>query len=608
MNKKLLCLSLTGIIGMCLGINNTSIIKHVAYAEEVTSTSLTMENGASIRLKDTYQGAGIRFSAKISSEEYESLIQNNTEGSKTIFGMLIAPKTYVDANPLNYENVFSDNAVYDYSVDGIYSGNKTRIVNLTYETLPLVNSEYTIYGSLTNIHLENINAEFVGRAYYKDVNGNYVFAKYYDDNIDNNVRSVKNVASNLVEGDTLSLEQKNWLTRYYINRNQVTNQGFESGLDGWEINKTSNDGRTFANEESSYFTDLTEYLIDDIFYLNFDKTGEKFLCTDDAFTGSIKSSVFTLGGDGIISFKFGAAKSSSSYVKVCKEDGTEIAHVDNSMFFMDPISAQVMLRRYLHLEDYIGQKLYIEIVDGASSDFGFVTFDDLRISMTKYDETNLVNEDIKYSNEFYSKMNVNDNSKQKLLKNFMIDYYKNILTENSYSEDSYQVYNGDFEYGSLVGWSLVSGEVPGIVTSDSIYWNDSNRVFNKDGNYCFTGCETSMPNYEGRIGTIRSKTFTLKANAWVSFKLAGAKNDTTTIRFVDENGTILAKFKNDHFEDAKLKQYIYQFNNSEEIKCHVELVDEATDDWGLLVVDSIYTDYNEMPTFDEECFTAVNIA
>ena len=164
--------------------------------------------------------------------------------------------------------------------------------------------------------------------------------------------------------------------------NQVINGGFETGdLTGWTVEGGSGANVSTATtywEGDKNFHDMKGQTVQ-----TFDKEGNYFLMTDEGQTVTLKSSVFTLGGDGIITFKLGTAKNSVSYVAVCDaKTDKELIKVTNE-YFNDPLLAEIMLRRFVDAGDYLGRELYVKVVDGATSDFGFVTFDDLRVSLTQ---------------------------------------------------------------------------------------------------------------------------------------------------------------------------------------------------------------------------------
>ncbi len=164
-------------------------------------------------------------------------------------------------------------------------------------------------------------------------------------------------------------------------RLNVVNGGFETDdMSGW-----TNSGVGFMNSATTYWeTDANFFDQDGKTVQYFLQDGNRFLMTNeggDAGTGTVRSSTFTLGGDGWISFKFGAAGNQDCYVRICLDDGTEIAKITNDAF-ADPTLAMVLLRRFVNLSDYIGQSMYVELVDNATSGFGFLTFDALAVSLT----------------------------------------------------------------------------------------------------------------------------------------------------------------------------------------------------------------------------------
>lgn len=165
-------------------------------------------------------------------------------------------------------------------------------------------------------------------------------------------------------------------------------------------------------------------------------------------------------------------------------------------------------------------------------------------------------------------------------------------------KDDYQVTNGNFETGDLSGWiyTVADGSTDfGRVENANYYWNNPTNLFNKEGNYLFTGIET-LPgtNMEAGKGTLRSSNFTLKQNGWISFLLGGAHNADCGIRIRNaEDDSILAEFNNlDKGFDGVMDRYKYQFTGMDaNTLCYVEIFDNAESGWGLVVVDDIRTDW-----------------
>lgn len=165
--------------------------------------------------------------------------------------------------------------------------------------------------------------------------------------------------------------------------------------------------------------------------------------------------------------------------------------------------------------------------------------------------------------------------------------------------DEYTVRNFSFETGDLTGWTYtVAGSSVdfGRVESADYYWNKPENQFNKDGKYLFTGIETVGNNQETGMGTLKSSTFTLKQNGWISFLLGGAHNPSCGLRVRSaEDDSILAEFNNDgKGSDGKMDRYKYQFTGMDgEKQCYIEIFDEATGGWGLVVVDDIHTELGD---------------
>lgn len=179
------------------------------------SGTFEMKSGASVKVGTDN---GLRFTAVLPASEYEN---------GATYGMLIAPEDYVRTNDLTIENVFGENAVYDYAVrneqgEFVYFGTKTRIINVTYDTLPTdENGDYLIKGSILSLKDNNIARNFVGRAYKRTgTEGSYVYemANYTGGNVGNNARSMFAVAKAAINSDRESAATKAVLETEYIDK------------------------------------------------------------------------------------------------------------------------------------------------------------------------------------------------------------------------------------------------------------------------------------------------------------------------------------------------------------------------------------------------------
>lgn len=244
-NKKLLLTTALCSALVCVGLGCYASLDGVSIASaettitgEVTATGFTMELGASVK----YVGNnGLRFTAKLPKELYQT---GNT------YGMLIAPQEYVEAQPFTYENLFGENAVYDWeNEDGSYTAStKTRIINITYNTLEQLNDDYyTIKGSISNIKDENLSRNFVGLAYVRTPDG-YALASYANDNVANNARSIVSVSlaaidSNEISEDVKATLQTNYIDKAFTPVTYTTTEGYTQFI--------SNDTSDYSN---SYFS------------------------------------------------------------------------------------------------------------------------------------------------------------------------------------------------------------------------------------------------------------------------------------------------------------------------------------------------------------------
>ena len=178
------------------------------------------------------------------------------------------------------------------------------------------------------------------------------------------------------------------------------NGDFETGdLTGWTI--VEGEGVSVSNakvfwERDANFFDMNGETVQ--YYM---QEGNYFLVTDEAKTVVIKSSDFVVEGDGIIAFKFGIAKNAVSYVALCDaQTDEELIKVDNTAYFNDPLTAQALLRRFMDAGDYVGREVYVKVVDGATSDFGFLNFDDLRVNLSETEAQELIDAEKEWASSY----------------------------------------------------------------------------------------------------------------------------------------------------------------------------------------------------------------
>lgn len=359
--------------------------------------------------------------------------------------------------------------------------------------------------------------------------------------------------------DTLHLAEPNddyMLANEVAHENTIYdlyNGNFDKDMDGW----TKNGDIGFISNEESYWAGSKPFNNVGNFFASSQKTGYEGEVLLEGNKGTLQSNVFEIGGIGYITYRIGGVKNPDQiYMEVIDaQTGVKYGH-----FYNEFIADCTLVSYKADLSAYIGKLVYINFVDNATSDYGLI-----------------------FCDEF-------------------VTYYANAADVPEYNvavnkvESIYNVMNGGFETGNLLGWTLVSGEVPGRVTDLNYFWKNEDNVIGKDGNYSFTGVEINDANglLEYRIGTLRSNTFILKANSSISFKLGGCRTSDddygyeVCLRIVNAaTGEVVAKYNNPNRSDARLIVYTHAIGNVAEMACYVELVDNATADWGLLGVDSI---------------------
>ena len=382
----------------------------------------------------------------------------------------------------------------------------------------------------------------------------------------------------------------------------IKNPDFEIGsLGGWTIvsgEAFSHDG---VNAESTWWNENITYNKDGKYHYGH---------YNPSAVGVMRSSVFKLGGKGFISFKLGGcANQNLTYIRfmsVSSGEPIEIARVSNVQYRNEqfpyiPMKMHLlnMIQYYIDLGEFVGEDLYIEIVDNnmSTDDLGCMTFDSFE---TFYTDTPY------WKDKEYYKIDIAST------------YEREPVNE-------YQPTNGTFETGDLTGWIpswSVEKDRIGEVTSKSYWWDNPNLKFNKRGTYLFSGeaVEIDGRNTEQNTGTLTSSSFTVGGVGYMTFRMSGGRDPLSVYVSIIDASTHeeLLRFTNFMFNDLDtplvghgsnlMNMILYKADLTSLIgrDVQIQVVDNATSNWGLVCVDSFITYYETLDAIDSSALLNAN--
>ena len=184
-----------------------------AETEVNTAVDITMQEGAALRLNEVN---GIRFYTVVDEETEEQINNLIKAGYEVEMGTLIYPKGLLGSNELTHE--LGDN-ILDVKYQARNSDGTVSYFEDGTGFRGFVGSVVNIKLKYTNYSYDNGNKGryFVARGYVKvtgaDSEPVYSYANYYDNNINNNSRTLANLAKSYMADSTggyseLSDEQK----------------------------------------------------------------------------------------------------------------------------------------------------------------------------------------------------------------------------------------------------------------------------------------------------------------------------------------------------------------------------------------------------------------
>ena len=348
----------------------------------------------------------------------------------------------------------------------------------------------------------------------------------------------------------------------------LVNGGFENGLDGWTL--VGNIGNISA--DSSYWTNEN----DGNGYA-FGKDGEFMFSAYapgamESAVGTLTSSSFIVGGSGFVTFKLGAMKDGNYvYIDVVDAETKEIlARYYNGLWAEntnDVKSGCTLVAYKADLSAFMGKEVFFRISDNADSNYGLFFADSF--------------------NTYY--VTEPDGFNPATPVNYEV------------SGTIYDVFNGGFEMGDVRGW-WNNGE-PGQVTNADAFFNGV--AYGKDGAFLYSGVEDfgAGNGREGNRGVLTSSTFELGGNGYITYMLGGG-NAHCYVQVIDATtGEILVRYRQQARNDAVLVKYVADLSAYIGRTLRIQVVDNATSDWGCVSFDNVVTYYTSIP----EGMTAIDV-
>ncbi|MDR1132338.1 MAG: hypothetical protein LBL15_07965, partial [Oscillospiraceae bacterium] len=315
---------------------------------------------------------------------------------------------------------------------------------------------------------------------------------------------------------------------------------FESGeLDPFTVTEGAFGAKIIANWDRDRNNLTTGQLVG--------KDGTYYLCTvetdgttayNEAYRGTIQSPVFQIL-DPTITMKLAGGPNAANYVAVCRySDDAELARVTKPGAGSHIFAAATLT---IPNDKYVaGEAVYLKIVDGTTSNWAFISVDDIRVKGELY--TGVV-ADVKWS----------------------------------------------FEDGTTAPFTYVKGNVGKPIGNRDTEMNSPKASILKDGTYYLTTVEkTAETADDAMTAEFRSPNFTLSKPV-IKFKLAGGAVAGCYVALCMKSGAELARVS------PAASRYIFQERSIDtsslglepETQVFLKIVDSASGGWAFIAVDDI---------------------
>ena len=520
-------------------------------AQEITIADYVNENGLT---KLTYaaqsSSAALRLSA-ISNGKFTITAGEVSEATVVTVSIIVS---YDGIEKLAVElsiEITNDVAPTVYNAEVVKSYDVYELENKTNIVIDLANN----VDNAGNLELTySVNGVALDGSVYTFTLGNY------NDKATNEVLNV--TVAYVANGESQTISYTYTLAMKDSTAYRLENGGFENGLDGWTVvgNIGSVDGATHYWVGDGIFPEGYAFGMD----------GEKMFSAyapgaSEGAVGTLTSPSFKVGGSGYITFKVGGMKDGNYvYIDVVDANTKEILARYYNGNFSDVEGSNVrgctLVAYRADLSDFMGREVFIRISDNADSGYGLFFVDSF---VTYYDG---------------------------------MPHDFNDATPVSYTVSGtiYDLFNGGFEMGDVQGW-WNQGEIGRVTGADGFF--NENVPYGKDGAYLFSGVQNHGEdfNFERNTGILTSSVFEIGGSGYITYMLGGG-NNICYVQVIDSTtGEILARYRQQAREDAKLIKYVADLSAYVGRSVRIQVVDNAIDGWGCVSFDAVKTYYASKP-------------